>query len=320
MARPLKQGVDYFPLNVALDDKFELIEAVHGLAGFGLVIKLYQKIYEHGYYLVVDEKTVLMLSKRVNVDINSINAVINDCVKWGIFDEKLYNDHTVLTSRGIQNRYFDIVHRRKEVHVNTDFLLVEHKLDEEKTNIVIVNINRVDDDNNPVNDSGKSRKGKGKGKGKESKSKKAASGYSKDYESWWFSYPKRNERRVGKNAAYTQYKKLNEEEKTQLVEATASYKGFLDNSGFQKPKDPERFLKNEFWKDFLKAGVNPNLKTREEVIEILKQAVSKPSESEMLDFLKAEDDELWKIARFTTPFLHEYKERNFDIIWREYKK
>ena len=32
--RPLKNGVDYFPLEVILDDKFELIEAEHGIQGF----------------------------------------------------------------------------------------------------------------------------------------------------------------------------------------------------------------------------------------------------------------------------------------------
>ena len=31
-----KSGIDYFPLDVILDEKFELIEAEYGLTGFGV--------------------------------------------------------------------------------------------------------------------------------------------------------------------------------------------------------------------------------------------------------------------------------------------
>ena len=41
----MKSGIDYFPLDVTLNDKFELIEAEFGLIGFAVVIKLLQKIY-----------------------------------------------------------------------------------------------------------------------------------------------------------------------------------------------------------------------------------------------------------------------------------
>ena len=43
--RPLKNGVDYFPLDVVMDDKIELIESIHGIKGFGIIIKIFQKIY-----------------------------------------------------------------------------------------------------------------------------------------------------------------------------------------------------------------------------------------------------------------------------------
>ena len=45
MPRPIKNGVDYFPLDVHLDKKFELIEAEFGLTGFAVVVKLLQRIY-----------------------------------------------------------------------------------------------------------------------------------------------------------------------------------------------------------------------------------------------------------------------------------
>ena len=51
MARPLKEGVDYFSLDCYMDDKIKMIQAEFGLKGFAIVVKLWQTIYrEHGYY------------------------------------------------------------------------------------------------------------------------------------------------------------------------------------------------------------------------------------------------------------------------------
>ena len=45
MARPVKEGLEYFPLDCDIDqdDKVALIEAQHGIKGFGVVIKLLMK-------------------------------------------------------------------------------------------------------------------------------------------------------------------------------------------------------------------------------------------------------------------------------------
>ena len=145
MARPIKTGLDYFPLDVYMDDKIELIEAKHGLIGFGLIIKLYQNIYKNGYHFDVNEEKVLVLKKRVNVDINIINEVINDACRWDIFSEKLYKKYTILTSTGIQKRFIEATKRRSEISFVKEYLLVKDivKLYGEK---VIVNINSINTD------------------------------------------------------------------------------------------------------------------------------------------------------------------------------
>ena len=51
MARPQKEGLEYFPLDVSMDDNVELIEAEHGVAGFAILIKMYQKIYSESYWI-----------------------------------------------------------------------------------------------------------------------------------------------------------------------------------------------------------------------------------------------------------------------------
>jgi hypothetical protein len=182
--RPLKNGVDYFPLDVVCDDKVELIEAEHGIQGFGILIKLYQKIYANNYWIKWDKKAILVFSNRINVDINSINAVINSCIEWDIFNKKLHKEYDILTSRGIQKRFFEIVKRRKVVEVCDDFLLIDIDINV-YNNLIYVDHNQ-----------------QRKGKEKESKEKETI--YTSNFISFWESYP----RRIGKGKAFESYKKI----------------------------------------------------------------------------------------------------------------
>src|SRR5690554_2006989 len=97
--RPIKEGLDYFPVNVDMDqdDKIQLVEAKHGIIAFAIIIRLLMKIYKEGYYYPWSEKEQLLFSRRVNVDINDVNDIINDCLKWGLFDQEIYDRYQILT-------------------------------------------------------------------------------------------------------------------------------------------------------------------------------------------------------------------------------
>lgn len=144
MARPQKLGLDYFPLDVDIDqdDKIQLVEALHGTAGFAVVIKLLMRIYKEGYYYDWTEMEQLLFSRRVNVDINVLNDIVNDCIKYGLFDQKLYEKYKILTSHGIQERYFEASKRRKNITVVNQYMLIN------ESKIVNANINRVNVDIN----------------------------------------------------------------------------------------------------------------------------------------------------------------------------
>ncbi|MCC2250041.1 DUF4373 domain-containing protein [Virgibacillus sp. AGTR] len=148
MARPTKEGLDYFPLDVDIDqdDKIALIEATHGLEGFGIIIKLLMKIYDNSYFYKWGEKEQLLFSRRVNVNINRVNDIINDCVKWGIFSKRLYEQHEILSSAGIQRRYLEASSRRKQVNITSDYLLLDEKEVNAYKNLVIVNINSINEE------------------------------------------------------------------------------------------------------------------------------------------------------------------------------
>ena len=143
MARPKKKGLSYFPLDTTMDktnDDIEMLEAKYVKNGFKTIIKLYMKIYDdEGYFVKWNEKTSLLLAKRVNADINEVNAIINDLVHWGVFDEILYDNYKILTSKRIQETYFEAVKRRDEVIVFEEFLLI-NKIND-NINLVNVGIN-----------------------------------------------------------------------------------------------------------------------------------------------------------------------------------
>jgi len=151
LARPQKTGLEYFPLDVDIDqdDKIQLIEARFGITGFAIVIKLFMKIYKEGYYYKWTEKEQLLFSKRINVDINLVNDVINECIKWGLFDSTLYEKYKILTSKGIQRRYLEATGRRKQVELIKEYCLIDSS---KYSNVVFVSINSVNVNNNPQSD------------------------------------------------------------------------------------------------------------------------------------------------------------------------
>ena len=127
MARPLKQGLEYFPLDVDIDqdDKIAMIEAIHGIEGFGIVIKILSKIYKEGYFYEWTKREQVLFSKRINVDINLVLTVVNDCISEGVFNKNLFEEYSVLTSKGIQSRYLEAIKRRKQVTFIKEYMLIQ---------------------------------------------------------------------------------------------------------------------------------------------------------------------------------------------------
>ena len=147
MARPIKKGLPYFPLDVTLDDKFELIEAEFGLKGFAVVVKLYQKIYgQQGYYCEWTNEVSLLFGKSIGLGGSDVSEIVAASVRRGIFDREKLEKYSILTSKGIQERYFNAVSRRQEVEVEERYLLLSYA--QLSDNVII---NRVNVDRNSKN-------------------------------------------------------------------------------------------------------------------------------------------------------------------------
>lgn len=168
--RQYKEGLDYFELNCHLDDKIKLVQAEFGLKGFAVVVMLLQKIYgEHGYYCEWDEDRLLLFMSENGVSSdnkNLIESIVAACIKRKLFSQELFEKYHILTSSGIQRRYFDAVSRRECVTVEREFLLVEVGQKWKNVNIKadIVNINAENDSRNTQRKEKKSREEKSREK------------------------------------------------------------------------------------------------------------------------------------------------------------
>ncbi len=153
MSRPLKEGLDYFSLDCYMDSKIKLIQAEYGLKGFAIVVKLWQMIYrEYGYYGEWDKEKAFLFAHEECSDcgVKLLNAIIETCFRRGIFSRELFDRYHILTSRGIQKRYFEAVSRRKKRGVRKEYLLVEFvpKQANEAETLVNVSKNSVNDYDN----------------------------------------------------------------------------------------------------------------------------------------------------------------------------
>ena len=135
-------GIPWFPFDVHLDDKFELIEAEYGLTGFAVVVKLLQKIYGgQGYYCEFTKDVALLFSRNIGVGYNVVSEIVSASIRRGIFDKDIYEKYGVLTSKGIQTRYFEAVNRRINIEVKKEYLLVQVDQKYKNVNILSGNVN-----------------------------------------------------------------------------------------------------------------------------------------------------------------------------------
>jgi len=117
MARPRKKSIDYFPLDCILNDSVKYIEAKHGLTGFAVLVKLWSKIYaSEGYYCNWNDKVKYLFCKEHNVEVELIDKILVTCFSEELLNPDIFEKYGVLTSGGIQKRYFKIIKESKRTN------------------------------------------------------------------------------------------------------------------------------------------------------------------------------------------------------------
>lgn len=107
MARQQKTGLDYFPLdvNIFTDNKIRILKARYGVNGVSVYIYLLCEIYKNGYYMQWNDDLKFILADELNLTDGFIEQVLKFLLERSLFDNKLFQSDTILTSPGIQRRY-----------------------------------------------------------------------------------------------------------------------------------------------------------------------------------------------------------------------
>lgn len=138
MARPTKQGIDYFPLDTEFDDDLQLLIAEIGAEGLGILITIWQAVYKsHGYYINHDAKLPLKIKQKCFSNVENIIDVVGKAIDFGIFDVDMYKNYRILTSRGIQKRFFVAARAKKQIEIVPEYILIDVSCVDNTKDVVI---------------------------------------------------------------------------------------------------------------------------------------------------------------------------------------
>lgn len=130
MARPLKDGVIYFPKDTDFysDDKVRILRAEFGAKGMYILDYILCEIYgKHGYYITWDNSRCLLVSDGAGCGCSPefINQFISGCLRCSFFDERVFKLFGVLTSLGIQKRYIRMFNGRDTIRIFEEYCLLD---------------------------------------------------------------------------------------------------------------------------------------------------------------------------------------------------
>ncbi len=126
MARPTKKGLDYFPLDVDFlsDLKVRRIIKACGKEAVHILVALLANIYrDEGYYVLWDDDLAFLVADEVGTKEGTVEELVRKAVQVKFFDKDIFDKYSVLTSKGIQNRYILATKERKKVELEFRYLL-----------------------------------------------------------------------------------------------------------------------------------------------------------------------------------------------------
>lgn len=114
MARPLKKGLSYFPLDTDLPSnrKIQRLSRRYGCNGICIYLTALCEIYKgNGYYIPFSKDFCFDVGFTLDLDEKEVEQAIRFCAEIKLFDPGLFDSRQILTSEGIQQRYLEICKR-----------------------------------------------------------------------------------------------------------------------------------------------------------------------------------------------------------------
>lgn len=121
MARPRKDGLDYYPMDVNFlgDIKVKKVIRSHGIQAVAVILHLLGTVYrDTGYYATYDDDLLFITADELNLEEKYVKDVVEKLLEVDFFNREQAEKNKVLTSIGIQERYRKATERRISVNIN----------------------------------------------------------------------------------------------------------------------------------------------------------------------------------------------------------
>ncbi len=110
MGRSEKYGLSYYPFDIDFFQDLKIRKLIKYQGGKAVTVYalLLCLIYKGGYYMRWDEELPFIISEQTGFEEAYIQEVIKSCLALGLFSKETFDNHRILTSKGIQERYQSI--------------------------------------------------------------------------------------------------------------------------------------------------------------------------------------------------------------------
>lgn len=119
MARPQKDGMDYFPHDVyaSSDEKIEPLLFLYGAAGYAFYFIHLEYIYrtKDFEFDISDAETIQILCSKLRICEEDYQKILNTALKHGCFDKNHFEKTGRLTSDGIKKRAKPVIDKRDKM-------------------------------------------------------------------------------------------------------------------------------------------------------------------------------------------------------------
>lgn len=133
MARPRKDGLDYFPLDVNFlsDLKIKKIIRAYGAQAVAVVMSVLTTIYrDNGYFANYDEDLIFIIADELKLEDSYVKNVIEKLIEVDFLSKEQKEKNNILTSIGIQERYLKACERRVKTTLNATYSLLNDSSNE----------------------------------------------------------------------------------------------------------------------------------------------------------------------------------------------
>lgn len=121
MARPKKEGLDYFPMDTDIfsDEKVRILKARYGTDGIALYLYVLCRIYRNGYYTRYDEDFEYVAAEELRMSVAKVQQIMTYLFSRSLLTKltkvsTLVIPVTIITSHGIQRRFQQAVKARAQ--------------------------------------------------------------------------------------------------------------------------------------------------------------------------------------------------------------